>query len=963
MSDKKEVMLRIRIDEAATKKTIVDLQKQINATKQAEKELVAEIKKAGAVTDEQIAKQVELKAELKDLTAQQNVQTKALEHQVKTDNAKAGSLDQLRAQAITLRQAYSGLTAEEKQNADIGGVLAKKINEVNIQIKEQSAVLNDNKKVNEYAAGSVFALREEYGDLQEQFYLLSAEERKSKVGQQMQKDLEKLNKEIAKAEQSIGVFSRNVGNYTASMLESLDASGQLNGVVNTLKSTYEGLSSFISEARESIIAEAKAKIAARTSTDGHTTATNINKAAIIANVGALKLFKFALAATGIGAVLLLLGGLISFLTRTQKGVDTVSRYTKGFTTVIAALTDKLSAAGEATIEWFSNIENFGDFVKKVLLGLMDNLISRAKGFLVILDGLKNFDGTKIQDGLTQVATGITDATAKTKAFAAEMAAVAKAAADVEREYQRIRDAERALTLERKQGNAEIERQKMYSDDVTKSTQERIAAAKKAYELEQQYSKRELELQRQKVANIEKEQKLTNNLTADNDKLSEEKGKLYELEQASTTKTIELQNKLNGLRQEATAKAAEVAKALSEAQYAALQKRLADQKAAIELEVLKTKEGTEERLKAVIELNDKEREIALSAKDLTGNQVALLQAQFDQSELQARKEHAQRMLEIAKNQVDDYKALKEKEYQEAQRLTDQYYDKERLSITQQLANNEVTQQQYQARLEELTKLQLQNQLTNAKDYGENTVAIEQQIADAKVAARQKEAEDKAAIAESEYQTALVLSQAMTDLAGLLFGQSAAAGEFGKAMALFEIGVSTAKSIASIVEASAAVTANVATVSGPAAPVVAPAAGALFYATQVGLIIANIAKAKEILSGDAPKAPQFYSGGYTGPGGKYEPAGIVHKGEVVFNQEDVARHGGVHAVEAMRLKGYYNGGIVTPPSTRQWLSGQASTSIDYARLAQAMAKLPAPVTRVSDLKTGLAKDAKKNSIVNS
>ena len=44
--------------------------------------------------------------------------------------------------------------------------------------------------------------------------------------------------------------------------------------------------------------------------------------------------------------------------------------------------------------------------------------------------------------------------------------------------------------------------------------------------------------------------------------------------------------------------------------------------------------------------------------------------------------------------------------------------------------------------------------------------------------------------------------------------------------------------------------------------------------------------------------FSEGGYTGSGGKNEPAGIVHKGEVVFSQEDVARNGGVAAVEAMR-----------------------------------------------------------------
>lgn len=53
-----------------------------------------------------------------------------------------------------------------------------------------------------------------------------------------------------------------------------------------------------------------------------------------------------------------------------------------------------------------------------------------------------------------------------------------------------------------------------------------------------------------------------------------------------------------------------------------------------------------------------------------------------------------------------------------------------------------------------------------------------------------------------------------------------------------------------------------------------------------------------------------GGYTGPGGKYEPRGIVHAGEVVWSQADIARAGGVDIVEGMRrgLRGYAMGGAV-------------------------------------------------------
>ena len=60
--------------------------------------------------------------------------------------------------------------------------------------------------------------------------------------------------------------------------------------------------------------------------------------------------------------------------------------------------------------------------------------------------------------------------------------------------------------------------------------------------------------------------------------------------------------------------------------------------------------------------------------------------------------------------------------------------------------------------------------------------------------------------------------------------------------------------------------------------------------------------------------FDEGGYTGSGGKYEPAGVVHKGEVVWSQADVQKFGGLHAVESIRptagtvksYKGQYFGG---------------------------------------------------------
>lgn len=61
--------------------------------------------------------------------------------------------------------------------------------------------------------------------------------------------------------------------------------------------------------------------------------------------------------------------------------------------------------------------------------------------------------------------------------------------------------------------------------------------------------------------------------------------------------------------------------------------------------------------------------------------------------------------------------------------------------------------------------------------------------------------------------------------------------------------------------------------------------------------------------------FSGGGYTGQGGKYQPAGIVHRGEVVWSQRDVAAVGGPRAANAMRpTAGYANGGGPGIPQSR-------------------------------------------------
>ncbi|HAV5515694.1 TPA: phage tail tape measure protein [Acinetobacter baumannii] len=95
------------------------------------------------------------------------------------------------------------------------------------------------------------------------------------------------------------------------------------------------------------------------------------------------------------------------------------------------------------------------------------------------------------------------------------------------------------------------------------------------------------------------------------------------------------------------------------------------------------------------------------------------------------------------------------------------------------------------------------------------------------------------------------------------------------------------------ASAIISAHLAAAQVMADPSALTLAQKTTYATMItGLGYANAG----IIAGQTIAG--FSDGGYTGNGLKHTPAGIVHKGEIVWSQEDIKRWGGVGLVEKMR-----------------------------------------------------------------
>jgi len=123
-----------------------------------------------------------------------------------------------------------------------------------------------------------------------------------------------------------------------------------------------------------------------------------------------------------------------------------------------------------------------------------------------------------------------------------------------------------------------------------------------------------------------------------------------------------------------------------------------------------------------------------------------------------------------------------------------------------------------------------------------------------------------------------------------------------------------------------------------PYVGPYLGAAAAAVAVADGLARVAQINGV---------QFAEGGYTGDGHKYQPAGIVHAGEVVWNQRDVAAVGGPSAADRMRpsysgsvSRGTYaNGGIVTSAVTR--------AADQQMLMMNAIKNLPVPEVSVKEI----------------
>lgn len=759
-NNEQTTVLNIEVNYADGIKAIAEYKTQIDALKKSEQEYKRQLKEGTVTQQEYNERMTDSKLKIAELNDAARTMEKQLSNQLKIQKENEGSLKQLRAELSNATAAYDAMSKAERESAE-GLALKDKINEITTALK-------------------------------------SAEEETQR-------------------------YYRNVGNYTNAIMEAANANIPFVNEINNSVTALKGLGGYLKDVGDELKNIGVQFKTAQVETVGMTTAQKSLTTALNLTSAAFKVLKVAIISTGIGALVIALGSLVSYFTKTQAGIEMASKAMAGLGAIVNVIIDRLSKVGSAIVNLFKgNFKQSANDMKGAFKGIGDEIEREVK--LAV----------QLKEALNQI------------------------------EKQEI-----TLSMRRSANKAQIKELKKISDDTTKSTNERIAAAQKAYELEKKDLDLQVQLQERRLANTlgytrmnDEVRKLLDTIKSGDITADELIGKLgisesniedlkefrdqfnalQELQESSFTRQTKQQNTLNSLRQEAATKISEQQKAEAEALVAAKQKEVEEVRKA-EDELLKLITDGRERQRQEVEVAyerqiedlktrlQTEKDLTTEAQQAINTQIIALEQQ-KQMELQTLSQEA--LQDEIQRKQEEFQTLLEQEKEQIQvrfeTLLEQNVDNEQAKL-------EIELEQKQAELEALQQLE-----------GESQEAFNLR----KLKAQNAYNAQKKKLNDYEVQMEQAKLGAISQITGSLAGLFDVMGEKNKAfavlsktLALAEIAINTGKAIAAGVAQSQSVPFP---------------ANLVAVATTIATVLTNITTAINTV-----KSAKFASGGLvTGPG---------------------------------------------------------------------------------------------------
>lgn len=300
----------------------------------------------------------------------------------------------------------------------------------------------------------------------------------------------------------------------------------------------------------------------------------------------LTTLKGALIATGLGALVVVLGSLFTYFTQTSRGADKFAEIMGGVSAAVKVVVDRIIGLGESLTKLFS-----GDFsgavegVKKAFTGLGDEIIRETKAG----------------------------------------AALAKQLDDIE-------DRERDLIKMRAEANREIAKARIIADDETKSIEERQKAVRRAFDLENNVAKAEQKNAQSYVKYLKERIALGESTDEDLRSLAEAEAKVNELRTESLRRQRRLETELKGLRNESKAAAEAEAKAIEEREKKAFEastERLKVEREVAEMEKKTAAAKALQQSQNVVAYNDMLAQMRASSLSAQQQELAAADQQYQQ----------------------------------------------------------------------------------------------------------------------------------------------------------------------------------------------------------------------------------------------------------------------------------------------------------------------------------------------
>ena len=719
-------------------------------------------------------------------------------YQTKIDEARDAEKD-------LKKQLKDGVISRQQYNEEMAASKAA-INDYNESIRTISKTMQNQIRQEREQEGSLKSLRAQLSNLTAEYDSLSEVERKGAAGIKLRKSINDVTDALKEAEEETQRYYRNVGNYKNAIIEAANSNLPFMQQLSMLNAGLNGISGYLTGVN------AKMKIAAATTT-GFTKV--------------VKLLGIAMMSTGIGLLIVALGSLVSWFTKTQKGVEAANKIMGALGATINVIIDRASKLGSALVNVFTgNFAEAAEDAKGILAGIGKEIVEETKQAWRLADALNAIEKREVM-----------------------------------------------LSMSRAANRAEIEKLKKAADDQTLSTNERIKAAEKAAAMEKEDLKLQTELARARIANMLGYTEVTDEvlkkikdlqtgaITADEaisqiglsdstiddlKQLGELVTNLSELEESSYTRQTEQQNTLNSIRKEGADKAKEAKQVELEAVRAAEDAMLAlvkdkREQGRKEIELTYNRQIEDLRIRLQTETN-----LTIKAKEAINTQILALEKQKDDAlsklsdeELNKELEQRERLISL---QLEAVKGGTEQEYQlkmqqlsvqrEAELADKELTEEMKLAITEKYAsmmdNLAVERERTTTeRQQEQVRLRMENELMQLEQSGASEMEIlqeqaaqklgilnslqqmegesEEEFLNRKLTAKEEYMNAKKAIADKEVSIEQTKTGAMTKLLGTMSNAMAAAGEVseelgmaGKVLALAEIAVSQGVAIAKAVE---------------------------------------------------------------------------------------------------------------------------------------------------------------------